>query len=159
MAASFFDEKSGIIPCNTEWGRWWQTVDELHIEVTLPVNTKSKDVEVRVTNSNVTCRVLGKTVFSGNLFRKVHADETVWTIEDNGTLLNIVLAKADFVKKEIVWESLMEDGSFRADPITYNEMRKKLDLEKFQIEYPGMDFSNAQLQKTYDTMPGLDNTP
>lgn len=70
----------------------------------------------------------------GNLFRKVHADETVWTIEDNGTLLNIVLAKADFVKKEIVWESLMVDGSFRADPITYNEMRKKMDLEKFQIE-------------------------
>lgn len=30
----------------------------------------------------------------------------------------------------------MEDGSFRADPITYHEMRKKMDLEKFQIEVP-----------------------
>lgn len=72
----------------------------------------------------------------GTLFRKVHADETVWTLEDGGTLLNIVLAKADYVKKEIVWEALMEDGSFRADPITYHEMRKKMDLEKFQIEVP-----------------------
>lgn len=70
----------------------------------------------------------------GNLFRKVHADETVWTLEDNCTLLNIVLAKTDFVKKEIVWEALMEDGTYKADPITYHEMRKKMDLEKFQIE-------------------------
>lgn len=28
----------------------------------------------------------------------------------------------------------MEDGSYKADPITYHEMRKKMDLEKFQIE-------------------------
>lgn len=45
-----------------------------------------------------------------------------------------MLTKADYVKKEIVWEALLEDGSYRADPITYQEMRKKMDLEKFQIE-------------------------
>jgi len=64
MAVSHFDEKSGIIPCNTEWGRWWQTVDELHIEITLPVNTKSKDVKVNVTNSSITCQIFGKTLLS-----------------------------------------------------------------------------------------------
>lgn len=67
MAVSYFDEKSGIIPCNTEWGRWWQTVDELHIEVTLSVNTKSKDVKVNVTNSSITCQIFGKTLFSVSL--------------------------------------------------------------------------------------------
>lgn len=67
MTTNFFDEKSGIVPCNTEWGRWWQTVDELHIEVRLPVNTKSKDVKVNVTNSSVTCQFLGKTLFSVSL--------------------------------------------------------------------------------------------
>jgi len=64
MTTSFFDEKSGIVPCNTEWGRWWQTVEELHIEVMLPANTKAKDVGVHITNSSVTCRILGKTLFS-----------------------------------------------------------------------------------------------
>lgn len=68
MAVSFFDEKSGIVPCNTEWGRWWQTVDELHIEVRLPINTKSKDVKVIVTNSNITCQIFGKTLFSVSFF-------------------------------------------------------------------------------------------
>ncbi|XP_008181267.1 nudC domain-containing protein 2 isoform X1 [Acyrthosiphon pisum] len=134
MAVSHFDEKSGIIPCNTEWGRWWQTVDELHIEITLPVNTKSKDVKVNVTNSSITCQILGKPLFSGNLFRKVRADDTLWTLEDNGTLLNIVLTKADYSNKENVWEAIMEDGSFKADPITYIEMMKKMDLEKLQMK-------------------------
>lgn len=64
MAVSHFDEKSGIVPCNTEWGRWWQTVDELHIEVKLSANTKSKDVKVDITNSSITCQILGKTLFS-----------------------------------------------------------------------------------------------
>ncbi|XP_026808076.1 LOW QUALITY PROTEIN: nudC domain-containing protein 2-like [Rhopalosiphum maidis] len=158
MDISHFDEKSGIVPCNTEWGRWWQTVDELHIEVTLPVNTKSKDVKVNVTNSSITCQILGKTLFSGNLFGKVRSDDTLWTLEDNGTLLNIVLTKADFSEKEIVWEAIMKDGSFKADPLTYIEMSKKMDLEKLQIKYPGMDFSKSELQKNYDSIPGLGST-
>ncbi|VVC24872.1 Hypothetical protein CINCED_3A014389 [Cinara cedri] len=134
MASNFFDEKSGIVPCNTDWGRWWQTVDEVHIEVKLSVSIKSKDTKVIVTNQSITVKILDKILFSGNLFRKVHGDESLWLLEDEGTLLKIILIKADYIKKEIVWESLLEDGSFKADPITYIEMKKKIDLEKFQIE-------------------------
>lgn len=68
MAASHFDEKSGIVPCNTEWGRWWQTLEELHIEVKFAVSTRSKDIKVNVTNSSITCQILGKTLFSVSLF-------------------------------------------------------------------------------------------
>ena len=28
-----FDEKSGIVDVHVKWGRWWQTVSEVHIEV------------------------------------------------------------------------------------------------------------------------------
>lgn len=72
--------------------------------------------------------------FQGNLFRKIRSDDTLWTLEDNGTLLNIVLTKADYSNKENVWEAIMEDGSFKADPITYIEMMKKMDLEKLQMK-------------------------
>ena len=48
--------------------------------------------------------------------------------------MSIVLPKADYSKKEIIWEALLHDGRFKPDLITFNEMRKKLDLEKFQIE-------------------------
>lgn len=80
MAVSFFDEKSGIVPCNTEWGRWWQTVDELHIEVKLPINTKSKDVKVNVTNSNITCQIFGKTLFSVSFFFVTVIFENIYLI-------------------------------------------------------------------------------
>ncbi|XP_015375883.1 PREDICTED: nudC domain-containing protein 2-like [Diuraphis noxia] len=145
MAVSHFDEKSGIVPCNTEWGRWWQTVDELHIEITLSLNTKSKDVKVNVTNSSITCQILGKTLFSGNLFRKVRADDTVWTLEDNGTLLNIVLTKADCSDKQNFWEAILEDGSFKADPLTCIEMMKKMDLEKLQMKIYLLNMLSVEL--------------
>jgi len=67
------------------------------------------------------------------LYSKVHADETVWTLEDN-KLLNIVLAKADVSLKDEIWESLLEGGVYQPDAYTLHEMRKKLDLERFQIE-------------------------
>jgi hypothetical protein len=63
----------------------------------------------------------------------VHPDETVWTVEDN-KLLNIVLAKADVASKDEIWESLLEADMYKPDPLTLHEMRKKMDLERFQIE-------------------------
>nr|XP_045599091.1 nudC domain-containing protein 2-like isoform X2 [Procambarus clarkii] len=127
-----FDERSGIVPCKVPWGRWWQTVAEVHTEVDIPVGTKSKSIQ-------------------GQLFGVVRADETVWTLEDK-KLLHIAMSKADACSKETLWEGLLTDN-FLADPWTIHEMRKKLDLERFQIENPGFDFSGATLKKCYDKVP------
>lgn len=153
MSLSHFDEKSGIVPFKTEWGSWWQTVYEVHIEVNLPANTRSKDVSVKIQPNYIECIVHKNTIFKGKLFSTVHADDSVWTIED-GKILNIVISKADYAEKEQIWEALLEDGRYQPDAWTIHEMRKKIDLEKFQIENPGMDFSRARLDKCYDTMPG-----
>lgn len=150
---SHFDEKSGVVSFGTEWGRWWQNVHEVHIEVNIPKNTKAKEVSVKVCPSEINCIVCNKTVFKGRLYSAVHADETVWTVEDN-KLLNIVLAKADVSLKDEIWESLLEGGVYQPDPFTLHEMKKKLDLERFQIENPGFDFSHAKLSKCYDHLPG-----
>lgn len=69
----------------------------------------------------------------GDLFKAVHADDSVWTIED-GCLLDIVLSKSDTFKQDEIWESLLNDDRFKPDPLTFHEMRKKLDLERFQLE-------------------------
>ncbi|KAJ9600785.1 hypothetical protein L9F63_001065 [Diploptera punctata] len=149
---SHFDEKSGFISFSTEWGRWWQTVHEVHIEVNLPENTKAKNVSLKVTPREIDCVVHKNVIFKGRLFSTVHPNETVWTIEDNN-LLSIVLAKADVTLKDEIWESLLEND-YKPDPYTLHEMRKKMDLEKFQIENPGFDFSRAELSKCYDRIPG-----
>ena len=59
-------------------------------------------------------------------------DESTWTIEDK-KLLRIQLVKADQRTKDQCWLSLLEN-QFSPDPIILHEMRKKLDLERFQIE-------------------------
>lgn len=73
--------------------------------------------------------------------------------------VSILLAKAEFSRaSDEVWPSLL-DGEFRADPLVLHEMRKKIDLEKFQIENPGFDFSGAELSKKYDSLPGEEGAP
>jgi hypothetical protein len=60
---SHFDEKSGVVSFDTEWGRWWQNVHEVHIEVNVPKNTKAKEVSVKVCPSEISCTVCNKVVF------------------------------------------------------------------------------------------------
>jgi hypothetical protein len=60
---SHFDEKSGIVSCITDWGCWWQTVHEVHIEVSLPKNTKGKEVSVKVCPNEISCIVCNNAVF------------------------------------------------------------------------------------------------
>lgn len=63
MPLSHFDEKSGIVAFKTSWGSWWQTVDEVHITINLPNNTKSKDVKVKISANRIECIVHGNIVF------------------------------------------------------------------------------------------------
>lgn len=141
--------------CSTPWGRWWQTVGEVFVEVEVPKGTRGRDVQVEITPTHVSCTVRGKSLFSGNLRRTVVADESTWTIEEQQRLL-MLLVKTEPANSEKVWESLLE-GQYAPDPLVMHEMMKKLDLEKFQIENPGFDFSNAQLDKAYERIPGLGN--
>jgi len=60
---SHFDEKSGVVSFDTDWGRWWQNVHEVHIEVNVPNNTRAKDVSVKVCPGEISCTVCNKVVF------------------------------------------------------------------------------------------------
>lgn len=64
---SHFDEKSGVVSCITDWGCWWQTVHEVHIEVNLQKNTKAKEVSVRVCPNEINCAVCKNLVFKVQL--------------------------------------------------------------------------------------------
>lgn len=152
---SFFDEKRGVVPAQTDWGCWWQTVQEVHIKVKLPEGTTSKQIKVDLKPKHIKCSIQGNIIFEGELPRPVYAEEMIWTIEEGH--LCIVLSKSDYSIKDEMWESLLADGRYQPDAVTLLEMRKTLDLERFQIENPGMDFSRAQLSKTYDKLPGLSN--
>jgi len=60
---SHFDEKSGVVFHETSFGRWWQTVAEVVIEVNVEKGTRGKDVSVVIKPSQLECRVKGELIF------------------------------------------------------------------------------------------------
>ena len=63
MEVSHFDEKSGIIFASTTWGRWYQTVAEVIIEVDVENGTRGKDVKIDIKPSRISCVVHNKEIF------------------------------------------------------------------------------------------------
>lgn len=59
---SHFDEKSGTVSCTTDWGRWWQNVDEVHVEITSFKNLRTKDVSIKITPNTIKCSCLGNII-------------------------------------------------------------------------------------------------
>lgn len=59
---SHFDEKSGVVAFSTEWGQWWQNIDEIHIEITKISNLKPKEVSVIITTNSIKCVIRGTVI-------------------------------------------------------------------------------------------------
>ncbi|XP_062608745.1 nudC domain-containing protein 2-like [Saccostrea cucullata] len=141
-----FDERSGYIPCKTDWGQWWQTNEEVYIEVNVPEGTPAKHIKCAISHKHIRITVKGQTVIEGDLPNTIHADESVWTLEDK-KFLRLCLPKSH-VGAENCWDSLLV-GQYRTDPWTFDQMEKKATLQKFQQENPGFDFSGAEVSGNY----------
>ncbi|XP_028668578.1 nudC domain-containing protein 2 [Erpetoichthys calabaricus] len=141
-----FDEKSGVVPCETPWGRWYQTMEEVFLEVNVPPGTSAKEIKCTLGSRQITLYVKGHEVIKGNLFASTIADEGTWTLEDK-KLVRIVLMKSHREAGNC-WTSLLED-MYSADPWVQDQMQKKLTLERFHRENPGFDFSGAEISGNY----------
>ncbi|XP_033123579.1 nudC domain-containing protein 2-like isoform X2 [Anneissia japonica] len=129
---SHFDEKSGIVPCETEWGMWYQTIEEVMVEINVEPGTKPKEITVIFKPNHLTCVVRGNNIIKGDLFATVHADECLWDLEDR-KLLRLTLTKGN-PTAENCWQSLLKE-QYAADPMKFDQMEKKLTLERFQNEF------------------------
>ena len=58
-----FEEKSGAVPCNTSWGSWYQTMEEVFVEVNVPVGTRAKEVKCTLGSKQAELCVKGQEVF------------------------------------------------------------------------------------------------
>jgi len=63
-----FDERSGIVSCKTEWGIWWQTIDEIFIEINTPVGTKAKEIKCQIKTKQIKVEIRGETLFEVKVF-------------------------------------------------------------------------------------------
>jgi len=60
---SDFDDRSGIIACSTPWGQWWQTIDDVTVEVNVPETCKAKEIQCSITPNSLSLAVRGSIVF------------------------------------------------------------------------------------------------
>ena len=63
-----FDDRTGIVKSATDWGSWYQTIEDITAEVLVPLTTKGKDVKIKILPSSLSVAVNGKDIFSGKLF-------------------------------------------------------------------------------------------
>ncbi|XP_069131529.1 nudC domain-containing protein 2-like [Argopecten irradians] len=141
-----FDERSGIVPSITDWGQWWQTIEEVFIEITVPCGTSVKEIKCTIKPKHIKVEVKSKTIIEGTLFSVIHAEDSIWTFEDK-KFLRICLVKGVATAKNC-WRSLLTDN-YVVDPYTFDQMEKKLTLQRFQLENPGLDFSGATMDGNY----------
>lgn len=119
---------------------WKQSRNEVFVRFQVASGTRGRDIRVDTTlNSICAGPKTGAPVLNGKLSSNIIADDTLWTLNDESQV-EIVLVKA---KHHESWKSVLE-GQDEVDPLTQEEMNKKMMLEKFQAEHPGFDFSGAE---------------
>ncbi|XP_029439438.1 nudC domain-containing protein 2 isoform X2 [Rhinatrema bivittatum] len=141
-----FEERSGVVSCPTPWGQWYQTMEEVFVEVDVPAGTVAREIECQLESRRVLLRVKGREILKGKLYDYTIADEGTWTLEDR-KLVRIVLTKSNRDAGNC-WTSLLEED-YAADLWVQDQMQRKLTLERLQRENPGFDFSGAEISGNY----------
>ena len=67
-----FEERSGVVPCPTSWGSWYQTMEEVFIEVNVPQGTSGKEVKCTLGSRQVELHVKGKEIFKVGFMKDAH---------------------------------------------------------------------------------------
>uniref|UniRef100_A0A671TVA4 NudC domain containing 2 n=1 Tax=Sparus aurata TaxID=8175 RepID=A0A671TVA4_SPAAU len=142
--SAHFEERSGVVPCKTPWGSWYQTMEEVFIEVNVPHGTSAKEVKCHLGSRDVELRVKGEEII------KPRSSLTLFYIfvcSEDKCLIRIVLMKTNREAGNC-WSSLLE-GEYCANAWVQDQMQRKLTLERFQRENPGFDFSGAEISGNF----------
>lgn len=108
---------------STERYKWTQTLDECSVLISVPENTRGKDLDVTIKATSLTVKLKKEAddplLLDGALTQKVVPSESTWTIE--GGVLIVVLYK----QKKAFWETIIE-GDDKIDT-TLVDSRRKID--------------------------------
>lgn len=153
---------------------WTQTLSELTINIPVPAGTKTKMLDVQITNTKLKVGLKGQeTIVVGELHKRIIVDDTIWTLEDGEVVINLQkdnkmewwkcvlvgdpeintqkvqpenskLSDLDSETRQTV-EKMMFDQRQKAMGLPSSEELSKQDmLKKFMAAHPEMDFSKAK---------------
>eukprot|EP00633_Aureoumbra_lagunensis_P008530 CAMPEP_0197322490 /NCGR_PEP_ID=MMETSP0891-20130614/69934_1 /TAXON_ID=44058 ORGANISM="Aureoumbra lagunensis, Strain CCMP1510" /NCGR_SAMPLE_ID=MMETSP0891 /ASSEMBLY_ACC=CAM_ASM_000534 /LENGTH=198 /DNA_ID=CAMNT_0042814913 /DNA_START=26 /DNA_END=622 /DNA_ORIENTATION=+ len=117
---------------------WDQSLDEVNIYVKPPPGIAADMIECEIKPRRIRLGLRGNPPFlDEETFGFIVQNESSWTFVDGE--ITIILTK---MRKAETWESALK-GRGQVDPMTKEEIKKKIMLERFQEENPGFDFSGA----------------
>ena len=125
------EQEDGLLWTIRDQIKWAQTVYDVQVKIKLPNGTRGRDVDWKATATTVRFGVKGQApILDGELDFKIKPLESTWSIDpENGEAL-VFLQKAS---KHENWKSVLK-GVGVVDPLTSEEMGKKMLLEKFSAE-------------------------
>jgi hypothetical protein len=89
---------------------WSQTLSEVTVTIPLPSGTRAKDLETKITGTDFSIALKGKsTIVSGKFKKSIKPSETDWQLEDG----NLIVYLHKFGKQE--WWSCVLDGEPEID--------------------------------------------
>lgn len=90
----------------TEKYRWTQTLKEVTMYIQLPKGTKSRQVNVSYTPTNLTVGIQGQApLIDGKLTNRIHCDNSTWMFEAEDSMVTIELSKVEGMSW---WEGVLE---------------------------------------------------
>jgi hypothetical protein len=122
--------------------QWSQTLTDVDIFVPLPPipNLRAKMLYVNMKRGSLEFGLINTDPYmKGEFFSEIIVSESTWMLEDGE--LHITLSKACQGEN---WTAAMKGHDI--SPAAAEDDRKRLLLERFQREHPGMDFSGAAVQ-------------
>lgn len=87
----------------TDHYSWSQSVTDVTIGVRLPQHTKSRDLKIDFKSQHIKVYLKGQKLLDGELYDKIKADESFWTMEDE-CLLVLTLEKG----QENIWKTIIK---------------------------------------------------
>ncbi|GFR49668.1 hypothetical protein Agub_g11814, partial [Astrephomene gubernaculifera] len=116
---------------------WDQTFSEVNIYVNVPPGISAKQLYVDISTKHLRFGVTPNPPYlNQDLAGSVKASESYWTLEDG--VLHVSLTKLDDGEP---WPSAL--SGHLLDPVAQQADTQRLMLERFQVEHPGFDFSQA----------------
>mmetsp|Transcript_30354 Transcript_30354/g.25614 ORF Transcript_30354/g.25614 Transcript_30354/m.25614 type:complete len:162 (+) Transcript_30354:3-488(+) len=143
-----------IVKTDTRQYDWTQTLDEIIVYVKIPDGVTKKNIKIHFTNKSVEVKFNNTIVLKADVPKTLNLEDTLWTIEDDEICLQLQKA----IRAEVWEECFVGDKSL--DPFTLEEQKKKVMLERFARENPGMNFDDAEfsgmVQDPNKFMGGMD---
>ena len=131
--------RAHVLPDGRVAYEWDQTIDEVNVYIRVPDGARARDLDVTIASTSVRVGIVGNPPYlEHELAERVRVDDSVWTWEEGE--LAATLAKSERGK---AWSAPFAAHAATSDERENEEDKRRLMLERFQMENPGFDFSGA----------------